>query len=51
MYITDYHVTSGEDRDGGQGLECDCLVPQDKVSRDIAKEPTTASIWSKLESL
>jgi len=23
-----HHVTSGEDRDGGQGQECHCLVPR-----------------------
>jgi len=26
-------------------------MPRDKVLRDVAKEPTTASMWSKLESL
>jgi len=25
--VTSHHVTSGEDRDGGQGQECHCLVP------------------------
>ena len=26
--VTGHHVTSGEDRDGGQGQECHCLVPR-----------------------
>jgi len=26
--VNGHHVTSGEDRDGGQGQKCHCLVPR-----------------------
>jgi len=28
--VTGHHVTRGEDRDGGQGYECHCLVPREQ---------------------
>jgi len=35
MCVTGHHVTTKEDRDGGQGQECHCLVClRDKVLRD-----------------
>ena len=50
--VTSHHVTSGENRDGGQRQECHCLVPQGQSYKIAATKRFLKSLQSfKLDNL